>query len=71
MLQRVRIEGQPGTYVVLRVDTKRLAADLMLTTGKHEIEENVPFFAIERVTTESGNIEQQEPMETKDETATE
>ncbi len=44
--QRVTIEGQSGVYVVLRIDTKRLAADLMSTTGRHEIEENVPFFAI-------------------------
>lgn len=45
--QRVTIEGQPEVYVVLRLDTKRLAADLMLTTGNHAVEENVPFFAIE------------------------
>jgi len=47
--QHVRIEGQPGVYVVLRLDTKRFAADLMLTTGNHEIEENIPYFAIEPV----------------------
>ena len=47
--QRVRIEGQPGEYVVLRVDMKRFCADLMLTTGNHEIEQNVPYFAIEPV----------------------
>jgi hypothetical protein len=34
-------------YIVLRLDTKRFAADLMLTTGNHEIEENVPYFVIE------------------------
>ena len=47
--QHVRIEGQPGVYVVLRLDTKRFAADLMLTTGKHRIEENVPYFAMEAI----------------------
>lgn len=47
--QHVRIEGQPGVYVVLRLDTKRFAADLMLTTAKHEIEENAPYFAIELI----------------------
>jgi hypothetical protein len=34
---------------VLRLDTKRFAADLMLTTGNHEIEEDVPYFAIDPV----------------------
>ena len=47
--QHVRIEGQPGVYIVLRLDPKRFAADLMLTTGKHEIEENVPYIAIEAI----------------------
>lgn len=46
--QRVGIEGQPGEYVVLRLHMKRLAADLMLTTGNHAVEEGVPFFAIEQ-----------------------
>jgi hypothetical protein len=50
MGQRVRIEGQPGVYVVLHIDMKRAAADLMLTTGTHEIEHRVPFFAIEPIT---------------------
>ena len=48
--QQVTIEGQPGVYIVLRLDMKRLCADLMLTTGNHEIEQNVPYFAIELVT---------------------
>ena len=47
--QRVRIEGQQGLYLVLRLDTKRFAADLMLMTGNHEIEHGVPFFAIDPV----------------------
>lgn len=47
--QRVTIEGQPGVYVVLRLDTKRFAADLMSTTGNHQIEENVPCFLIDPV----------------------
>ena len=50
--QHVRIEGQPGVYVVLRLDTKRFAGDLLLTTGKYDLEENVPFFAIEPVVEE-------------------
>lgn len=45
--QHVTIEGQPGIYIVLRLDTKRFAADLMSTFGNHEIEHNVPYFAIE------------------------
>jgi hypothetical protein len=45
--QRVRIEGQPGTYIVLHLHPKRFSADLMSTTGRHEIEEKVPYFAIE------------------------
>ena len=32
---------------MLRLDMKRFCADLMLTTGSHEIEQGVPFFAIE------------------------
>ena len=32
---------------MLRIDTKRLAANLMFTTGNHRIEENIPYFAIE------------------------
>ena len=47
--QHVRIEGQPGMYIVLRLDTKRFAADLMLMTGNHEIEQRVPYSAIEPV----------------------
>jgi hypothetical protein len=47
--QHVRIDGRPGVYVVLRLDMKRFAADLMLTTGNHEIEENIPYFAIEAI----------------------
>lgn len=47
--QRVRIEGQPGMYLVLRLDTKRFAADLMLLTGTHDIEHDIPYFAIEPI----------------------
>ena len=63
--QRVRIEGQPGTYLVLRLNTKRFAADLMLTTGKHEIVENVPLFALDPVNEKPSNrtstVEQDNP----------
>jgi len=45
--QRVTIEGQPGVYVVLHIDMKRAAADLMLTSGNHELEHRVPFFALQ------------------------
>ncbi|KAA6459115.1 hypothetical protein DYQ86_17750 [Acidobacteria bacterium AB60] len=47
--QRVAIEGQPGEYVVLHIHTTAAAADLMSTTGKHELEERVPFFAIHSI----------------------
>lgn len=47
--QHVRVEGQPGEYVVLHLDSKRFAADLMLTTGKHNVEENVPYTVIEQL----------------------
>jgi hypothetical protein len=50
--QRVRIEGQLEIYLVLRLDTKRFSADLMLMTGNHQIEHNVPYFAIQPVTQE-------------------
>jgi hypothetical protein len=36
-------------YLVLRLDTKRFAADLMLLSGNHEIEHGVPYFAIEPI----------------------
>lgn len=49
---RVQIEGQPGTYIVLDLHPKRLSADLMSTTGRHEIEERVPYFAIEPLSEE-------------------
>jgi hypothetical protein len=45
--QRVTIEGQVGVYIVLRLDLRRYAADLILTTGAHELELDVPFFALE------------------------
>ena len=56
--EHVSIEGQPGVYIVLRLDTKRFAADLMLTTGNHALEENVPYFAIERITLKAGKQDQ-------------
>jgi hypothetical protein len=31
----------------MRVDLKRYAADLMLTSGAHTVEDNVPFVVIE------------------------
>jgi hypothetical protein len=34
-------------YVVLHIDMKRAAADLMLTSGNHELEHRVPFFALQ------------------------
>ncbi len=47
--QRVTIEGQPGVYIVLRLNTRRFSADLMLTSGNHRIEQNVPYLAIQRL----------------------
>ena len=67
--QRVRIEGQPGEYVVLRLDRKRFAADLMLTTGKHEIEENVPYFAIEAINEKAAELDHPTKPESKAATA--
>lgn len=61
--QRVTIEGQPGVYVVLHIDMKRAAADLMLTSGNHEVEQRVPFFAIESLLDISSP---QKPTEEKD-----
>lgn len=59
--QRVRIEGQPGLYVVLHIDMKRAAADLMLTSGNHQVEHRVPFFAIEPVPdTSAAKVETEE-----------
>jgi hypothetical protein len=45
--QRVTIKRQGEVYLVLRVDLRRYAADLMLMTGTHELEQNVPFVALE------------------------
>ena len=68
--QQVTIEGQPGVYVVLRLDKKRFAADLMLTTGNHELEENVPYFAIEPVAREESQVRKsQRPTEPKSKAA--
>ena len=41
--QRVRIGEKPEIYVVIDVDRERHCADLMLTTGNHEIEKCVLF----------------------------
>ena len=58
---------------MLRLNTKRLAADLMLTSGKHGIEEGVPFFAIipeadkrtpQKAAAERGNPEHSSPDHT-------
>jgi hypothetical protein len=34
-------------YLVVRVDLRRYAADLMLMTGTHALEHNMPFCAME------------------------
>ena len=47
--RKVKIEGQKDVYVVISIDQKRCAADLILASGNHALEENVPFFAIEPV----------------------
>jgi hypothetical protein len=45
--QRVTVDGQDDVYLVVRVDLRRYAADLMLMTGTHELEQNIPFRALE------------------------
>jgi hypothetical protein len=45
--QRVTIDGQNDVYLVVRVDLRRYAADLMLMTGTHNLERNIPFRALE------------------------
>jgi hypothetical protein len=45
--QRVTIDGQDDVYLVVRVDVRRYAADLMLMTGTHALEHNMPFCAME------------------------
>jgi hypothetical protein len=41
--QRVTVDGQDDVYLVVRVDLRRYAADLMLMTGTHHLEQNIPF----------------------------
>lgn len=50
---KVRIEGEKGSYVVVRVDPERYLADLLLVTGKKRLETNVPLTSI-RLTDENG-----------------
>jgi hypothetical protein len=40
---RVRQMGSENVYVVLRVDTDRRLADLLLLTGIRRVEVNIPF----------------------------
>lgn len=40
---RVRQVGSENVYVVLRVDTERRLADLLLLSGVPRVEENMPF----------------------------
>jgi hypothetical protein len=56
---------------VLRLDTKRFAADLMLTTGNHELEESMPFSAIQPVKSGDTQVHKQTPKlaQTKSEAA--
>ena len=45
------IEGQPGAYVVLRVNDCRASADLLLIGDECKFEFDVPFFALESIGT--------------------
>jgi len=65
--QHVSIEGQPGVYIVLRLDMKRFAADLMLTTGNHALEENISFSALQPVKSKNMQVskETSRPVESK------
>lgn len=41
--QRVHIQGDPETYVVLQVDSEKKLANLVSTGQKHSVKEAVPF----------------------------
>ena len=46
---RVRIAGERGVYLVMRVDLRRYLADLMLEGPTAKVEQGVPFWAIESI----------------------
>lgn len=46
---RVYIVGQPGEYLVMRIDLVQQTADLMTTAGIRRIEENVPVASLRRI----------------------
>ena len=47
--QRVHVGDKPEIYVVIDVNRERHCADLVLTTGNHEIEKCVRFAALKAV----------------------
>ena len=47
--QRVRIDGDPLIYTVLRTDAANKVVDLVCTTGHHTIRESVPFDSLRAV----------------------
>lgn len=49
---KVRIIGERGNYLVMRLDVRRYLADLMLLGATARMEHGVPFWAIEPVGTE-------------------
>ena len=58
--ERVQIDGRDGIFVVLRVDTDRGAADLLLMSGVRRIESNIPLGTI-HVLRDQGRLPEAEP----------
>jgi hypothetical protein len=44
--QKVRVEGLDGEFIVVSIDREAAVADLMLTTGTHRLENQVPLKSI-------------------------
>ncbi len=49
MGKRVRVNGEDGEFMVIRVDRSRNSADLMKMTGIRRVEEGVPLAALRPV----------------------
>ena len=46
MGQKVRIDSLEGEYIVVSLDREAAVADLMLTTGAHHLEKQVPLKSV-------------------------
>lgn len=53
--ERVRLEGQEGTFLVVWVDHDRGTADL-IPLGEGEVEDSVPFARIRPLEVDSGGM---------------